>query len=138
MRTLSRTEEEKLWIEVKASWGWKGYYWYPLDGEGGDGLLALSASRFEEAVGERAVKDILVEFGVKNAYRLREFESGFEFNVDDDMPYLYESESVIVDMSYKWIIYSSHEDSITFGGAPLVNELKRKFPVVRELDWFKF
>lgn len=51
----------------------------------------------------------------------------------DELPQLYgQSESFIVDKSLEWIVYWSHESTVTFGGKWLIEAVTLRLP-----DWRK-
>lgn len=62
-----------------------------------------------------------------NSYLLKEDEYGFE------LPYM--SECYLFDKNKDWLIYTSHEHTITFAGKWLVNEIKAAMPDYRDGIW---
>jgi len=134
MRTLSEQEVKSLRERVNDVWDWKKYYWYPLMPTSRPDVFALDTDKFDQAISEEKVKTALTEIGITKVFNLRELGESEELDIKD-IPYLYESESVIIDESMEWIIYCSHEQSVAFGGAKLNEKIKNLVPNWKELEW---
>src|SRR5262245_23769114 len=124
MRKISETERERLLKEIKAIWGWNKHYWYPLSEVTRHDVLALHTEKFTKQVSASALREILNRLHVQSVIRVREIDESEELSVGE-IPHFEGSEDIFFDSTGSWIIYSSHEDSITFGGLPLISEVKK-------------
>lgn len=90
--------------------------------------------KFTKRVSTGALKKILNRLQVQSVIRIREIEESEELCVDE-IQHFEGSEDIFFDSTGEWIIYSSHEDSITFGGQALINEVKKVCPAWNEIVW---
>jgi hypothetical protein len=133
-RVLSQDESSAIWAEVKSRWGIKDkWYWYPLIEGAREDVIAVQDKYFHEEVGIKNLREILSRHDAR-VWELREGKGEPE----------YEMELSIFDPAYNglegywssegmdWLIYASHESSITFGGKWLIGEIKRVWP-----NWMK-
>ncbi len=130
---LDEEEKTRVVARMNQAWSRTRYYWYPLAPCVRDDVLALFLSRFEAEVPYDAVQEILRRFTRGRVYWLRESEAS-EIVRDEDLPYG-EPESYLCDDSMDWIVYTSHEDSITFGGVRLIAAVKRGLPSWQDHVW---
>lgn len=122
-RVLFGAERERLEYEILEKWGYCAEYWYPLEGEFDDSKLFLNVRHLEPywdrlcaLVGIPGVR--LYEYG-ESCY-----EDGELAEVDAFETYG-GNERAYLPKDLCWIIYFSHEDTVTFAGTIL--------PQVREL-----
>ena len=133
-RDLSEDESAQLWRQLETKWGIDRDgvgYWYPIDGPNRTDLLAVEAFPFLAEVDVSDLRAILRDHHVASVFELqlwpvdrpdRELPLNQWAVVSDTLEYYWFSESA------DWIIYSSHEESITFGGARLQNAVKKMWP----------
>lgn len=126
-RTLSTSESQALWSAVKKRWGVGSRYWYPLEGVAPPNTIVFRADAFEEKFGHERLQYLLSEFGVEQVFELNEHQ-GAEPE--------YEVAVALVDVFYRgdevywtpqgqeWLIYVSHENSVTFSGERLINTIQ--------------
>ena len=136
-RTLKKLEIQQIWTRLKEQWEvgkQSGWYWYPLEKCNITDVQAFYDEYFHEEVGSEVIKEILENRKNCLIWELREFGQG------------YEMEPALLDISYKigegywcsenmdWIVYVSHEGTVTFGGW-LLAEVKKHWKNWRERLW---
>lgn len=127
-RVLSADESEKVWLAVERAWGLRRrQYWYPLAKTDRADVEAYQAPYFQAAMSVDRLRSLLAERGVARVWELRECGPA------------YERDSAAVEIEYNgaegywtsgaldWIIYASHESSITVGGWMLA-EVRKAWP----------
>lgn len=130
-RVLIKQESEQLWSRLRGVWRIESHYWFPLqEGVTPNNVLAFHTDYFRSIDGQSLVREGLGNRGVSTVFLLHEFG-------DPD----YEIESGIFEPSYRdggeqysaskemdWIIYASHESSITVGGGWLIDLFRGRHP----------
>lgn len=112
-------------------------YWYPLYGvKGNIPVIAFDSDYFDDENRLSILKNIFKDRGIKRVRVIPESEKAYIINdfaevildkdSDDsyDLPYF--SEQFIYDDSKSWLLYTSHEATITFAGEWLVSEIKKR------------
>lgn len=111
-------------------------YWYPLKKIKDDiHVIAFEADFFDDGVYLNLLRDILISHGVSrvtvvpeldHVYVIENFKETI-LDIDEDGAYdlPHHSEQFIFDKSKDWMIYTSHEATITFAGEWLVSEIKK-------------
>lgn len=143
MRLLTIEERENLWGRLKEKWGiLPYYYWYPLTDQEFDAqtAIALDAELFEKEFGYEKLRGILRDKGINKIIYLCENgygEKDSEIDISDLKPKLCgAAEGFWCTSTLDWIIYASHEVSITFAGQWLVDEIKKNYPDWNKRLWF--
>lgn len=72
--------------------------------------------------------NILTSNGIKRVYEIGEGELHYELDINDAIDNFERSEKFWTNTELDFLIYSSHEDTITFGGKWLVDEVKKICP----------
>lgn len=133
-RVLGRQESDALWDRLRERWAIREQLWHPLtQGEMPQDVLAFQASEFHRRVGSTVLRNILADQGITRVWELREFgEYPPEYEIDVSWlePFYNGSEGYWASGDMDWLIYASHEDSLTFAGAWLVNAVKEAWA-----DW---
>jgi hypothetical protein len=136
-RTLSDEESERLWSVLKARWGVDGQ-WYPHDraedAAPPENAVAFQSREFFDERRVRQLQRLLHEEGVRRVYELREFRSSVQRQVDLELlkPWYDGAEGFWFDDSGDWLIYASHEASVTIAGERLLPALLAAWPAWRE------
>lgn len=127
-RKLTASESDLLWAQLNMKWGIeKRGQWIPLDGSESKQVIAFMDDYFESEVGFDLLRKLLNEHGVNYVYELRELESSPEYELEISAfspTYGLNGEGIWCSKEMEWVIYASHENSITFGGESLVNKVK--------------
>jgi hypothetical protein len=125
-RTLGEDECNQRWEEVATRWGIGRGYWYPLNEPERPGLelVAFETPEFRRDLTPGPLQEILRGFGVRRLYEFREFGLGRELAVEIFDPDYDGEEGYWTARGTEWIIYASHESSLTVGGRELIERVK--------------
>jgi hypothetical protein len=129
-RALTPSELEDIWISLAVIWDVDQHYWYPLRESlpRRDDCEAFYTPFFEIELGHEKVRQILISHSLLAVYELREGGTG-EMVAVEDLEFYYSSlEGYWTFSDYSWLIYASHESSITFAGVWLLDEIKKAWP----------
>jgi hypothetical protein len=132
-RTLAEAESARIWTELKNRWGVKGY-WYPLDrapdAEPPPHAQAFNADPFFDPELQQQLRDALAELDVSRVWEIRELDTDpdKEFYLALLEPVYTGAEGYWTDASLDWLMYASHEGSVTIAGESLLPELQRRWP----------
>ncbi len=127
-KSLSTEQANSLLAKIKSVWGWSGYYFYPLHPISRKDVLAFDGSLLEPILPEGCFQKFMEaqcplnircwrEVGESEELQFSSFEFGYGY-----------SELVVVNGEFDWLIYWSHENTITFGGEGLIAQLKILLP----------
>lgn len=133
MGPLPSQYADDLLKQLSSVWDIEKHYWYPLYGCKRSDVIAFNDNYIEGI--ESKVLDI------QNILLSQNNDCIFEMQEDRTIQMI---ETTSLDPSYdnhygerfwftedmNWVIYASHEGSITFGGHKLISALKEKWP-----DW---
>jgi len=130
-RTLEATEVKVLWDQLQGTWG-ADYRWYPLTEVPCPDLLAFHTDYFDGyRKGATVLRPLLAQHGVARVFELREFdEPCCEIDLSLFSPAYVGAEGYWTAREADWVVYASHESSITLGGDWLITALKEAWP-----DW---
>lgn len=132
-RALSAKESNSIQEKLNSRWEVKGY-WYPLAIEKPDNVEGFQETHFEKEVGAEKLQAILRNYGVEKIYEIREHGANYELELSAFEPYYSGAEGFWCDEKFDWIIYASHESSITIGGW-LLPEIKAIWSNWEERIW---
>ena len=124
-RVLSENENQILRGKLKSVWNVDDY-WFPLTDWSPQNTEAFQNKYFEEELGYEKTRQILRNSGVQRIWELREGEINYEIDVNAVEFYYSGEEKFWFDKTFDWLIYVSHESSITFAGAVLP-EIKKNW-----------
>jgi hypothetical protein len=124
-RVLSAEESKSLWSRLKARWQIPAGYWYPLAHCSLSEVVAFKAGAFAVAVPQEQVQEILSSRGIDRIWELREYGPEYVEDSSQFDPSYNGAEGYWSSGDLDWIVYASHEGSITVGGwlLQLVQEL---------------
>ncbi|GEM_PF-2093539 len=125
-RRLTAGEYERVEARFVARWG----QWYGgcCDLRGVPPHITLHCAFMEEPGRLPAIRSILERHGVSRLWELRETRFGYEIDLPDAKFRYTGDEGFWTSDGMQWMIYSSHESSITFGGVSLANEVTARWP----------
>jgi len=107
----------------------KGFCWSPIDGIVRPTALIFTVEAFEKAIPPQKLRDILASHGINRVLELRENSEDCWLDLSEFEAYYNMAEGFWSSQSLDWIIYASHESSISIGGW-LSTEIKQAWP-----DW---
>jgi hypothetical protein len=134
-RVLTEEESKKLWSRLRQTWDIGDGYWFPLrDSPVPDELLTLHVDYFARMKGAELLRDALGIRGISRVFQLNEFRSidpEYEMEISIVEPrYASGGEQYSTSESLDWVVYASHESSITVGGDWLTETIRESWP-----DW---
>lgn len=134
-RVLSPEESEKVWASVAQTWGLDaGRYWYPLAETDLDGVEAFQDSHFLKAIPPEWFGTVLSGRGINRVWELREYGPEYELDASALEPHYNGAEGFWTSADLDWLIYASHESSITVGGW-MLDEVKEAWPEWERYIW---
>lgn len=117
-------------------------YWYPLREIRAEiEVVAFEADVLEKEGILRCIRDIFAGHGITRVCVIPEFENVYYSDSfledimrkdEDGYEFPYFSEEYTFDESHEWLIYKSHNSTVTFAGKWLVQELKEIFGLESE------
>lgn len=115
-RVLAKREIDHLKKRMNSIWKIDyDYGFYPLSEYKPRNTEAFQEEYFHQEVGANVIRDLLEDRGIHHVWELREFGSSY----DMDSYWLsnkYPPETYWTSEAMDWLIYASHEDSITISG----------------------
>jgi hypothetical protein len=117
-RVLSEEESQYLYKKLKLKWNVDGY-WFPLQIQKPENTEAFQDKYFEEEFGFERTRQTLIQQGVRKVFELKEDNINYESDVSVFEPCYNGVEAFWFDEGFEWLIYASHESSITFAGSVL-------------------
>lgn len=118
-------------------------YWYPLR----DIRAEIDVIFFEadflndeeilycirDVFARRRITDVCVISELDNVYYSDSFLEDMVWKDEDGFVFPYFSEQYIFDKSHEWLIYKSHNSTVTFAGKWLVQELKKILEITKRM-----
>jgi len=126
-RVLGTDEHKKLHCALTEKWGkWYGGYSNRkmLNSE----VVTLHDAAMEPPGSYARLRSVLREHGVAHAFELREYGDGYEIPVESAGFTYNGAEGFWTSDSLDWLVYASHESSITFGGQWLIETMRSVLP----------
>lgn len=133
-RVLSGKEGDSIWEKLSSRWQIPKWYWFPLAIEKPDNVEGFQDAYFEKEVGAEELQAILRSHGVKKVWEIREYGANYQLELSAFESYYNGAEGFWCDETFDWIIYASHENSITIGGW-LLPEIKAIWANWEERIW---
>jgi hypothetical protein len=134
-RVLSDSQARRIAKGVSQRWGFEATkrYWWPLR-EGYPeqmpvDVLVLQERHFYTDLGVDAMRGILLTRGITRLFELTEHHFAPEYEIDIELCTFRGNETIWTSRSLDWLIYVSHESSITFAGEWLVAAVKQAWPM---------
>lgn len=136
-RVVTAEESNGLRSQLRLLWGVGEGYWFPLkEGPTPPNLLAFHVDYFKAINGVTLLRDGLSRRGIARVFELHEFgpdEPDYEIELSILEPaYRWGGEQYCTAQELDWVVYASHESSITIGGDWLTQILKAKWPECTE------
>lgn len=131
-RVLNREELQVIWEQVEERWYTIDDYWYPLvpDVCPAD-VIAFDSDQFRAAIPLNALHNILKKHNISCVWEIAEGAMhGWEMDCDMFDPEYTGDEGYWTSEGYDWLVYASHERSMTVAGEWLIAEIKQIW-----VDW---
>ncbi|MDQ3062895.1 MAG: hypothetical protein M3R14_08560 [Acidobacteriota bacterium] len=133
-RVLSEEESNSIWEKLSLRWGIPEHYWYPLTIQKPENIEAFQDAYFDKEVSAEKLQEILRGRGVEKVWEIREYGANYELELSVFEPCYNGAEGYWCDENFDWIIYASHESSITIGGW-LLSEIQAIWLNWKERIW---
>jgi hypothetical protein len=134
-RVLASAEADAVWCALGVAWGVPARaFWYPLCESSVTGVTAFRSVVFHEAVPARVLRRELVKLGADRVWELREYGPEYVEDVELFEPEYTGAEGVWTAPAHTWVIYTSHEGSVTVAGA-LLPAVRRVWPDCDQHRW---
>lgn len=129
-RSLSRVEHAALWAGLRERWDIReGQYWHPLaPHDPPPDVLAFQQAWFDRAVPPAILQRMLSQRGIRRVWELREHGPEYEIDLDELEPHYNGAEGYWTSGGMEWLVYASHESSITVAGSWLIAAVKAVWP----------
>jgi hypothetical protein len=137
-RTLLEAESQVVWDRLKQRFGLGEHpFWFPLHGDRPPDTAAFEAGAFYERFGAAGLRGILAQEGVTRLWELREFGAEYELDLCLVEPSYNGAEGYWTANDMDWLVYASHESTITVSGAALLERLRTRWPAwaAHQIDW---
>jgi hypothetical protein len=125
-RVLTIKESQHIWTKMKANWGiMPNEYWYPLMDIKAGKIQAFQDKYFYKKFSSETIRAILIKHGIARLWELKESPPNYEMEPAALYPYYNrEGEGYWSSFSMDWVLYVSHENSVTIGGWFLAEVMK--------------
>lgn len=133
-RVLAAEESKAIWSRLRARWQIPEGCWFPLADCALPDVAAFKSVAFEEALPHSRLQGILAAREIRRVWELREYGPEYEQDVSLFAPTYNGAEGYWSSEDLDWIIYASHEGSITVGGW-LLKSLNEAWPSWRDHLW---
>jgi len=128
---LSKSESDFVREKLKTIWNVNGYF-YPLENRIREDMEAFQDKYFEQEFGFERLQEIFWQRGIYRIWEIREDREDYEMDLSIFEPF--GSETFWCDTKFDWLIYCSHESSITFAGS-ILPEIKNHWANWQERIW---
>jgi hypothetical protein len=118
-RTISSTESQSMWAKLIQTWGVDKPHgvMYPITRDNPLNAIFLDMDCFDREIGIEILRSMLAGCGIKRVWELREYGPEYEIDINAfDPSYGDGGEGYWFTSEFNWIIYASHEGTITFNG----------------------
>ena len=106
----------------------KKRYLYPLTDSVPPDTNAFEAPAFHQNVTAAVLQEILTAAGVCRLWELREYGPEYEIDTALLAPYYNGAEGYWTTDGLDWLIYASHESTLTIAGARLLHAIQQQWP----------
>jgi hypothetical protein len=137
VRPLNQHESQQIWKKIQERWGANRSYWYPLISTTiPKDVMAFEADWFYYEIPLHVLPSMLKVHGITRIYELRE-PGGFEYEMDLELfePYYNMDEGFWTSENIDWLVYASHERSLTVAGAWLITAIQAAWPHWEQHLW---
>ena len=116
-RVLSEAESDQLWKRLQTRWDVrKSLYWYPLSETSRQAeVIAFHRELWDARDADRLVRRFLDERRIERCIVLREEPPDYEIAASF-APKHYDGSESILTSDFGWLLYASHESSLTVAG----------------------
>ncbi len=128
-RTLLDEESREVWDRIGQLFGLEAHeHWYPLQGERPPNTVAFAADPFYQHLPISRLQSLLADAGVSKVWELREYGPEYEMDLALLDPIYNGAEGYWTSESLDWLLYASHESTVTVSGAWLLVRIQAVWP----------
>jgi hypothetical protein len=135
VRELSDQEFRAAADRLAAAWDVGRDYWFPLSSVARADVLAFQDAPFRDELAAGPLQALLRSREVERAWELREWGPSYEVPVEGVDPEYTGAEGFWCTATMDWVLYASHESSITVGGRWLIDAVRRAWPAWADHVW---
>jgi len=134
-RVIDDSESRRLWNQLKRVWGMGDGHWFPLkEGPVPPNVIVFHDDYFQEIGGVALLQNALKAQGIGKVFQLHEFgppEPEYEIDLSIFVPTCGSGgEQYSTSGLSDWVVYASHESSVTICGDWLTRNIEETLP-----DW---
>lgn len=136
-RVLSTTETAFIWRLLQTTWGVEGTTWHPISAKPPveQDIIAFQDTYFRKYVQHGVLNFLSSAMNIQRCWEIREDNNASFLDVSE-IEFAYNgSESYWCTKDMDWLIYASHESSVTIGGALLIALIKETWPSWEDYIW---
>jgi len=123
-RRLSEEEREAVREALFRHWNFQGDYWNPLEALSPHPVRWAERQHLSEADAE-CLRSVIRRHAGSLLYEIA--EDGSDTEIEPALLHLQGEEMLYCDPGYSWILYCSHEDTLTVGGGLLTDTMEQLF-----------
>jgi len=137
IRQVEGEEKDELFLRLLSEWDVEGSYWFPLrmNQTPPAHTEAFQAAFFEKESTHETLQQILAARGVDTMFEMREDGQTYESELAQFHPVYTGLEGFWFTAKLDWLIYASHEGSLTIGGEWLLAAVQTAWPDWKEHIW---
>lgn len=137
VREVEASEKDDLILRLWDEWDVKEHYWFPLtlNQIAPAFTEAFQATFFQEESTHETLQHILATHGIATMFELREGGQMCEIELAQFHPVYTGFEGFWFTLQLNWLIYASHESSLTIGGAWLLPAVQAAWPDWEQRVW---
>ena len=132
LREVEGSERDQLMLRLGNEWSVKGSYWYPISGINEEKrpvhTEAFQAKYFEQELTHNTLRQIFATRGITTLFEMRENGEMAEIELIQLHPFYTGLEGFWFTEKLDWLIYASHESSVTVGGPWLLSAVQAAWP----------
>jgi len=136
-KKLGKHEAEKVRKELHVKWNYNGDYWCPLIGV--EPIKTLFLMKKNIIPFKKDIIDKVMHISKRRYYEIEETGDDYKYSIHSFDLDLYET--ICCDNTFSWVVYGSHENTISFGGELLIQKIESLFSHCEdilnkwEVDW---
>lgn len=128
-RVLGDQEAEALWKRVEWCWNVPRSLWYPLNNEAPPAnVIAFDDAWLTTYVPPTILRHILAQRRVRRVWQLTTWGTQYEMDLDLLFSSSRQNEAYWTSETMDWLLYQSHEYSLTVAGDWLISAIKQAWP----------
>jgi hypothetical protein len=133
-RVLSKSETESIWSRLRNRWQIADGYWFPLAECALPNVVAFQDRHFNEFASSFNLTELLASHDIRRIWELREYGPEYEQDVSLFDPHYNGAEGFWSSNDLDWVVYASHENSVTVGGW-LLAKIQNQWPEWNQRIW---